>query len=225
MTKVLLARSARQFLHQVERNGVNIGSVGSECILDSASPCSLFVSVAIGGLASVLTLSAAATALRGETYLSESQAVKIALPNADSVSVETKQLTQTQRERLEARSGLRFPEPQYKFFVGRLKNGQAAGYAVIMKEIGKEEYITFIVGVTPQGQVNDVAIMDFRESRGWEVREKRFLRQYRGKKSTDPLQVDRDITNYTGATLSTHAVTRGVKKALLLTGLFYLVKE
>ncbi len=160
-----------------------------------------------------------------EVYLTESQAVKIAIPKADAISVDRKQLSEVQRSELQTRSGLRFPERQYKFFVGRSAQGHITGYAVIMNEIGKEEHITFIVGVTPQGQVSDVAIMEFRESRGWEVKEKRFLRQYRGKKSTDPVEVDRDITNYTGATLSTHAVTRGVKKALLLTDVFYLGKS
>ena len=160
--------------------------------------------------------------LHAETYLSEAQAVKIAIPAAASVSIEVKQLTPPQRDSLQSKSGLRFPEQQYKCFVGRDKEGHIVGYGIIMNEIGKEEYITFIVGLSPKDEVNDVAIMEYRESRGSEVREKRFLRQFHGKKSSDPIQVNRDIANYTGATLSSYAVSHGVKKALLLIELFYL---
>lgn len=160
--------------------------------------------------------------LNGEVYLSEEQAVRTAIPNAVKVDAELKQLTPEQRTSLERSSSLHFSESPYKFFVGHDSEGKPAGYAVIMNEIGKEQFITFIVGVTAEGQVGDVAVMEFRESRGSEVREKRFTRQFRGKKASDAIQVDRDITNYTGATLSAHAMARGVKKALLLTDLFYL---
>ncbi len=173
-------------------------------------------------LCTLFVVLATASSVLGETYLSEAQAVKIAIPNAVTVDAVVKQLTPTQREALQRSSGLRFPESHYEFFVGRGKDGKPSGYAVIMNEIGKEEFITFIVGVNTKGEVGEVAIMEYRESRGSEVREKRFMRQFHAKKSTDPIQVDRDITNYTGATLSAHAIARGVRKALLLTEIFYL---
>ena len=73
-----------------------------------------------------------------------------------------------------------------------------------------------------KGDTRDVAVMDYRETRGWEVKEQRFLRQFRGKSLADPITVDRDIVNYTGATLSSHAIAHGVKKALALIQTFYL---
>jgi len=173
------------------------------------------------GVILLIAMATAVSTLHGETYLTEAEAVKIALPNAASVSTEVKQLSPEQRAALRHKSGLPFPEPQYKFFVGRAKrDGKAIGYAVIMNEIGKEEFITFIVGVNTKGEVGEVAILEYRETRGWEVRDKRFMHQFHGKKSTDSIQVDRDITNSTGATLSAHAIARGVKKALLLTEIF-----
>src|SRR5262249_11514236 len=75
--------------------------------------------------------------------------------------------------------------------------------------------------ISPEGKVTEVVIMEFRENRGWEVREKRFLNQFRGKSVRNAIRVDEDIINYTGATLSSKAVARGVKKALLLLGAFY----
>jgi Na+-translocating ferredoxin:NAD+ oxidoreductase RnfG subunit len=161
-----------------------------------------------------------ATAATAEILLTEQQALKIALPNVASVEPEMRPLTAEQRDALQKRTGLRFPETQVKCFVGKGKEG-TQGYALIMNEIGKHEYITFIVGVTPKFEVGDVAVMEYRETRGWEIKEKRFLRQFHGKKIGDPIEVNRDIVNYTGATLSSHAIARGVKKALALAEMLY----
>ena len=155
-----------------------------------------------------------------ETLLTEQQAVKIALPKSGSVQAESKSLSVAQKEDMEHRTHLKFPENEYKWFVGS-SNGNLDGYAVVLNELGKHELITFIVGISPKGEVTDVVVMEYRESRGKEVREKRFLSQFYGKKRTDPIQVNRDIVNYTGATLSSHAIARGVKRALLLVELFY----
>jgi thiamine biosynthesis lipoprotein len=53
------------------------------------------------------------------------------------------------------------------------------------------------------------------------VKEKRFLNQFRGKTLRNSIRVDEDIINYTGATLSSKAVARGVKRALFLFDAFY----
>jgi FMN-binding domain len=63
--------------------------------------------------------------------------------------------------------------------------------------------------------------MEYRESRGGKVKEQRFLSQFHGKTSDDPIRVNQDIVNYTGATLSSYAIARGVRRALALTHLFY----
>lgn len=177
----------------------------------------------------VLRLGAATVALSfflasAETFVSEAEALKITIPGAVSFAAEEKQLTQQQREGLQRTSGLVFRETKYKVFIGTDKQGAPTGYAFVMNEIGKEEFITFMVGVNPKGEAGEVVILEYRESRGAEVKEKRFLRQFRGKKSSDPIQIDRDIANYTGATLSSRAIARGVKKALLLADLLYLHK-
>lgn len=155
-----------------------------------------------------------------DTLATEEQALKVTLPKATSIAPETRALTTTQRDQLQKQTGLRFPEKEHRFFVGSAE-GKATGYAVEMNEVGKHEYITFMVGITPEGKVGDVIVMQYREARGGEVKEQRFLRQFHGKQLKDPLKVNQDIVNYTGATLSSHAIARGVKKALALVNLFY----
>jgi thiamine biosynthesis lipoprotein len=124
------------------------------------------------------------------------------------------------KERLQKASGLHFHASNFTVFEAQ-KSGKPAGYAVIMNEIGKSEPITFMVGITPKHKVSDVILMVFRESRGAEVKDARFMRQFRGKTSASHLRVNDDVLNYAGATLSSRAVARGVKKALVLVDALY----
>ena len=50
----------------------------------------------------------------------------------------------------------------------------------------------------------------------------RFLKQFRGKSTNDPIRMNRDITVLSGATMSSRALTAGVKKALILVQRRYL---
>ena len=176
---------------------------------DNRSPGKLKRIIFLGFLSAVLPFS-----ITGETLLTEPEALKIVFAKSQSVEPQVRALSESQRQTLQKKTGLRFPESEYRFFIGH-GNAAVEGYAVIMNEIGKHEYITFIVGISPKGKIRDVAVMDYRETR-------RFLRQFRGKNLADPITVDRDIVNYTGATLSSHAIARGVKKALALVQAFYL---
>src|SRR6266403_5336197 len=165
-------------------------------------------------------MAAAAAPAAGETYLHEAQALAIILGEKAVVRKEQKTLDEALRTKLERSSNLRFPESSYTFFIAA-QAGQAEKYAIQMNEIGKTEPITFMVGMSPEGKVTEVVIMIFRENRGWEVKEKRFLHQFRGKMLRNSIRVDEDIINYTGATLSSKAVARGVKRALFLLDALY----
>jgi len=90
------------------------------------------------------------------------------------------------------------------------------GYGVITNEYGKYRPITILVGVKPDISVQGVRILVYRENRGGEVRRKRFLHQYRNKTLTDPIRINRDIINISGATISVRSVNAGVRKVLHL---------
>src|SRR5882762_5173886 len=165
-------------------------------------------------------MAASAVPAAGEVYLNESQALGVILGDKAIVRRDQKVLDEAIRKRLQHESNLRFPESTYTFFIAT-QDGKPAKYAIVLNEIGKSEPITFMVGMSPEGKVTEVVIMEFRENRGWEVKEKRFLNQFRGKTLRNSIHVDEDIINYTGATLSSKAVTRGVKRALLLFDAFY----
>lgn len=111
-------------------------------------------------------------------------------------------------------------EASYVTFTAK-QNGQTIGYAVIVEEIGKHRPFTVIVAATPDFRVKDVAVMVYRETRGGEITQRRFLAQYKGKRAADPIQLDRDIIGVSGATLSVQGANRAVHKALAVLQLVY----
>jgi thiamine biosynthesis lipoprotein len=175
-------------------------------------------------LTAAAILAASPAIARAEVYLTEAQALGIVLGQDSIPQKEVRVLDAETRRKLEHSSGLHFPEASYTFFVSSKPN-QPPKYAIVLNEIGKSEPITFMVGMTADGKISEIVIMQFRENRGWEVKEKRFLNQFRGKNVRSSIRVDEDIINYTGATLSSKAIARGAKRALLLLELFYPAEE
>jgi hypothetical protein len=93
--------------------------------------------------------------------------------------------------------------------------------AWILEEIGKEMPIT--IGVVVDGGVDGkppsvarVAILAFRESRGWEVRHSFFTEQFNGATLAADNLLSQHIDGITGATLSVRAVKQVALIALLL---------
>ena len=160
-------------------------------------------------------------------YLSEEEAPKMVFPEAEEFEVRIFESTPELREKIKSLIGKAEPsiwEREYKTFIAK-KDSKVIGYAVIIEEIGKHRPITFIVGVTPEGQTENIAVMVYRESYGSEIRAKRFLKQYEGKTLDDPIRTRDDIVNISGATLSVRAANVGVKKALALISVVYLEGE
>ncbi|MGJ8668465.1 MAG: FMN-binding protein [Oceanococcus sp.] len=87
--------------------------------------------------------------------------------------------------------------------------------AWILDEIGKERPITagFVI---EDSVLRQVEILIYRESRGWEIRNRFFTEQFANAQLADNQQLDRKIDNITGATLSVAAVRRLAQLALLL---------
>lgn len=150
-----------------------------------------------------------------QIYLTQEQALKVALPEAERVTPRSVTPTPEERKQIERRLGRRLEETSYVFHEGT-RNGQTVGYAVILEELGKYYPITFIVGLRPTGEVREVAVMVYRERRGDVVRRGRFLNQFDGKTVDDPLMVNRDIIHLTGATVSSWSIAAGVKKVVTL---------
>ena len=147
-------------------------------------------------------------------YLSPDEALERAYPEAIRFDTHLLAVTDTLQERLHEQGIRGFAGDSVAVYIARDSADTPLGYAAIGEEIGKYRPITFLVAVDLQLQVSSVAILVYRESRGAEVRRQRFLRQYRGKDGDDPIRINRDIINITGATLSVRALNVGVRKSL-----------
>ena len=88
------------------------------------------------------------------------------------------------------------------------------GYVVIDQVIGKSELITYAVSIDAKGAVASVEILEYRESHGGEVRLAGWRKQFVGKTAADPVALNKDIKNISGATLSCQHLTDGIKRLL-----------
>lgn len=87
--------------------------------------------------------------------------------------------------------------------------------AWVLDEVGKELPITIGVSVS-KGTIENVSVLEFRESRGWEVRYPFFTDQFVDARLGPDERLDQRIDGITGATLSVGAVTRIARIALLM---------
>ncbi|MDA2915248.1 FMN-binding protein [Nitrospinae bacterium AH_259_B05_G02_I21] len=170
----------------------------------------------------ILTLSCVPPAA-ATTYLTRKEALQLFFPGATRVEARTTLLSPEQRKAVQARLGKRVRKRVITFYRG-WQGDNLLGYATVLNEIGKHLPITFMVGIDPGGRVTEVVILAYRESQGGEVRQRRFLRQYRGKALQDHIRRGKDIVNITGATLSVQSVSYGVRKALVFWEVLYGTK-
>ena len=94
------------------------------------------------------------------------------------------------------------------------RGGGLLGFAQVRNVKGKEQPITYLVATDSADALRDVDILVYREAYGGEVAYEPWRKQFRGKTAAAPLQVGKDIQNISGATISSNAVTRGVRQAL-----------
>jgi Na+-translocating ferredoxin:NAD+ oxidoreductase RnfG subunit len=94
------------------------------------------------------------------------------------------------------------------------KAGALLGFAQVRNVKGKDQPITFLVAIDSANALKDIDVLVYREPYGGEVAYEPWRKQFRGKTSTAPLEVGKDIRNVSGATISSHSVTLGVRKAL-----------
>ena len=164
------------------------------------------------------------------TLLTKEQALKEIFGRDSEIVTETQRLRGVALERVRERLGGKLVYEQvgsesekvieqktveFNFFV---KDGIKVAVAIIDVEPGRwgpVEFITAIdLGSTPK--VKRVEVMSYQEKRGRPIARRSFMKQYEGKSTRDPLEVGKDITGVSGATISSRAATFTVKKALVI---------
>ena len=147
-----------------------------------------------------------------KVFYSRSQALQIAFPDAERIEDETYVLSDDQVARIGALAQSPLDSKLVKIYRG-YHGDQLLGYAVIDIHNVRTMPEAFMVVLTPEGSVRSVRVLAFHEPLDY-LPSNRWYDQFDEKSLASPLRVGGDIHGVVGATLSTRATTRGVRRAL-----------
>jgi electron transport complex protein RnfG len=148
-------------------------------------------------------------------YMSVDQARGLIFPSADEYVEKPVQLTPEQMQEIDKLSGVKGRTAQQQVWQA-LSKGKMIGWFFIDQVIGKHELITYALGINADGSVRQFQVIEYLEAYGSQVRLLNWRDQFVGKTVESPLRVDSDIANISGATLSAHHVTDGIKRLLFV---------
>lgn len=149
-----------------------------------------------------------------KVFLSKQEALELAFPDADRVETLTYVLTPDQVEAVEARARAPLPSKIVAIHRGWAQK-TVLGYAFLDVHTVRTLPEAFLVVLSPKGEVRSVRVLAFHEPLEY-LPPPRWLAQFEGVDERAPLRVSRDIHGIAGSTLSAHAVTGGVRRALAL---------
>jgi Na+-translocating ferredoxin:NAD+ oxidoreductase subunit G len=143
-------------------------------------------------------------------YLSTEQAQRALFPQADHFDPFALALTPAQKERVTAAAG---PQPPHRSLLAwkAMRGNELLGHVFIDEVIGRQDFITYALGIDRTGHLLPLEVLAYRESHGGEIRDAGWRGQFRGRDMLEQLRFGIDIKNIAGATLSCEHVTEGVR--------------
>lgn len=91
-------------------------------------------------------------------------------------------------------------------------NSKPFAFVLFAEAMGKVDTFAYLIIFTPDGIIEKVSVLLYRENYGGEIGSKRFLRQFNGKSNGMNMEYNQDIDGISGATISVQAITRAVKE-------------
>jgi Na+-translocating ferredoxin:NAD+ oxidoreductase RnfG subunit len=167
----------------------------------------------------LLPLAAVSVAAHATDYLSVAQAQTLLFPGAKTFVDRKLSLSSEQRDQVKAQSGLRQRWDEQQVWRAE-RDGALQGWFIVDEVIGKHEFITYALAISPRGEVLGLEILSYRETHGGQIRDSGWRQHFAHKTLTDAFKLDEDVPNISGATLSCRNVLDGVKRLLVLHKLF-----
>lgn len=155
------------------------------------------------------------TQVHATEYMSAEQSQKLMFADASQFVPIVVALNADQLRQLADRAGGPARPGAWRIWEAR-QGATVLGYVVADAVIGKFELINYAVALNPNGEIRDVEILAYRESHGFEVRNKPWRSQFAGKSARSPLRIGDDIANISGATLSCTHITDGVRRIAVM---------
>lgn len=165
-------------------------------------------------LAGSLAIAGLPAVVRAKVYHARDEALQLAFPGVDRIETRDVVLTAEQHHEVEQLAKAPLDSDLATLYVG-WKGNAPTGYAIFDTHTVRTFPETFIVVISPQGAVTATYILAFHEPEDY-LPGQRWLDTLRGKTLGDEFRVGGDVAAVTGATLSTNAVTSGIRRALAL---------
>jgi len=148
-------------------------------------------------------------------YLSIEAAQKAIFPQADGFQEVVVSPSPDQLRTLLSQAGPQPPHGHIRIWQA-LRGGQLVGHVLLDEVIGRQDLITYAIGIDTHGALRHLEILSYRESHGGEIRNEGWRAQFDQRSSLEQLRFRTDIKNISGATLSSEHVTQGVRWLLAL---------
>jgi hypothetical protein len=148
-------------------------------------------------------------------YLSIDAAQKAVFPEADAFSEVVVAQTPQQLQALLAQAGPQPPHGVIRIWKA-MKGDTLLGHVLMDEVVGRQNLITYAIGIDTTGALRNLEILSYRESHGGEVRNPAWREQFDHRTTLEQLRFRVDIKNISGATLSSEHVTQGVRWLLAL---------
>lgn len=162
----------------------------------------------------MLLCALAASPAAGKVFYSQKEALELAFPGADRVETRTELLDDARARAVEQLARAELPSRLVRLFTG-YRGDLLLGYAVIEQHTVRTQPEAFLLVIAPDGRVVSIRVLAFYEPEEY-MPPARWLRQFEGQSLGNRLRLEGDIHGIAGATLTSRAVTAGVRRALAL---------
>jgi hypothetical protein len=149
-----------------------------------------------------------------KVFYARDEAMVLAFPDAENVAARDFFLTPEQRSDIESHAKAPLESNLLTVYVGH-REQRVIGYAVLDTHVVRTLPETFLIVLTPDGEVAATYVLAFYEPLEY-LPAQRWLEQFIGKRANDDLHVGHGIAAISGSTLSSRAIAAGIRRALAI---------
>ncbi|MEK6606280.1 MAG: FMN-binding protein [Myxococcota bacterium] len=155
-----------------------------------------------------------ATGVQAEVFHSKESALRLAFPDADTVTPRNFFISDAQKAEAEALGGAALESRMVTCYVGA-RAGQILGYAFIDTHLVRTLPETLMVVLAPDGRVRATHLLAFHEPPEYQP-PRRWLRQFAERRLGPSVRLGADIVAIAGSSMTSEAVTAGIRRVLAL---------
>lgn len=168
----------------------------------------------VPGTPGILGVLGGALPAEAKVYYARKEALELAFPEADRIETRDFILSKEQHDRVEKLSRAPLDSDLVTVYVG-WKTDAPTAYAIFDTHTVRTYPETFLVVISTKGEVQATHVLAFHEPEEY-LPTRRWMDLFQGRRLDDELQLGRGIAGISGSTLSTRAVTSGIRRALAI---------